>query len=224
MSEMSEDQYYGYWDGPNRYIRLHRAECRYCNHGRGVNPPTKPNCGWEGPSSIEGVLSALSDRAAWDVHACKECNPPFVTREGGLSGCLRWRPGRSSSATWPPVIRAGLIVLVMLVSVPGDGRGDFYSGDDLFEACENFPDGCVGYVMGINDALSAMRENGGPPRSWRSCVRSGHVGTSDHRRRDKISDRASRAPTFQLSASIVATALFEAFPCSTVMPLVGLTG
>ena len=61
-----------------------------------------------------------------------------------------------------PMIRTGLIVLVMLAGVAGNGRGDFYSGDDLFEARENFPDGCVGYVMASMTRCQPCERTVGP--------------------------------------------------------------
>jgi hypothetical protein len=66
------------------------------------------------------------------------------------------------------MIRAGLVALVMLVCLPASGFGaqTFYDGNQLFELCKRSPATCLGYVMGVGDA---MQEMGGILAEWRVC-------------------------------------------------------
>jgi hypothetical protein len=66
-----------YWaqeDWPTRTARVHRAECRYCNNGRGWDPNrTGRNNAWYGPYATPEEARAACRRAP--ARPCAVCMP-----------------------------------------------------------------------------------------------------------------------------------------------------
>lgn len=76
--------FYVYENWTNTFTKVHRAECSYCNNGRGFHgaEPRTPSGEWHGPypSAAEALRAAQryaschDNRAAWTVDTCRACS------------------------------------------------------------------------------------------------------------------------------------------------------
>ena len=69
------NEFYAYDNHHRDRARVHRSECQWCNHGRGVQGGSSgANDQWHGPfSSAEDAYARVSHRA--DVSYCAYCRP-----------------------------------------------------------------------------------------------------------------------------------------------------
>jgi hypothetical protein len=111
----------------------------------------------------------------------------------------------------------GLLVVVMLVSSgSGAWAAAFQSGDDLLKLCSasRSADGliCLGYVVGIADALSTNTAAG-----WRACI---PMAATQGQVRDDVWSWLRNNPALRHAdaASVTARALGEIFPCAQGRP------
>ena len=66
--------FWAYTDRPTKKSRIHKATCRYCNHGRGVSGARRSDNWWHGPyASRAEAKSSLN--AIGEIHECKICRP-----------------------------------------------------------------------------------------------------------------------------------------------------
>jgi hypothetical protein len=115
--------------------------------------------------------------------------------------------------------RAILAVLLVgpAATPPVHATDVFETGNDLLEKCQrqshDFENGvCLGFIVGVADAIAAVRPRGGMVGGWRACpasdVTSGQV-------RDVVVGFLTGHPelTHRGAATLAAHALAEAFPC-----------
>ena len=68
------DTYWAYEDEPTSHARIHRADCRFCNYGSGLNGGgTGQNSTWHGPFSSAQEAGAACHR--YVPHGCHWCLP-----------------------------------------------------------------------------------------------------------------------------------------------------
>lgn len=78
-----EDAFFYYINFRNRYVRIHRENCRFCNHGNGNQNNILGNANgmWSnGYDTYKEVLKAAREAARLQnnnnvVHNCSRCNP-----------------------------------------------------------------------------------------------------------------------------------------------------
>jgi F-type H+/Na+-transporting ATPase subunit beta len=68
-------EFYAYDNHHRDRARVHRGECRWCNHGDGVQGGSSgANDQWHGPfTAVEDAYATVSQRA--DVGYCAFCRP-----------------------------------------------------------------------------------------------------------------------------------------------------
>jgi len=71
---------YENWQAEGHKAIVHRAQCSYCNNGRGIHPGASDRHGrWHGPfDSVQEALAAARRTGADDVRSCRrkeKCNP-----------------------------------------------------------------------------------------------------------------------------------------------------
>jgi hypothetical protein len=74
--EQSHRYYIYSWNPGKPYgvIRIHVAECSYCNDGRGtLYGPTKARGDWRGPFDFESAFRLVKSLAAPDTRTCQRC-------------------------------------------------------------------------------------------------------------------------------------------------------
>lgn len=75
--------FYVYENWTNTFVKVHRAECSYCNNGRGFHGAgtRTPSGEWHGPYRSGGEALAAGDAlarehhnyAVWTVSGCRTC-------------------------------------------------------------------------------------------------------------------------------------------------------
>lgn len=107
---------------------------------------------------------------------------------------------------------AGLVLGWALLALPAQAQ-TFKTGNDLLELCRSkLPTElaiCIGYVVGVSDAITAAPNQYGPQRV---CV---PVGATQGQVRDLVVKRLEQHPEVRhfRAASSAYVALQEAFPC-----------
>jgi hypothetical protein len=112
--------------------------------------------------------------------------------------------------------RPRAVLAVMLAGcfavVPSVHASTFLTGNVLLEQCQERSAGCVGYVLGIADAIAIAQELGGALAGWRACL---PPGVSGEQAVEVVVRFLTNYPDLgDLSAAtLTARALAEAFPC-----------
>lgn len=68
---------YENWAAENK-ARIHRADCVFCNHGRGIHPDKQEgrNGMWDGPyATYSEVIAAARRLRGRVISDCKKCQP-----------------------------------------------------------------------------------------------------------------------------------------------------
>ena len=106
--------------------------------------------------------------------------------------------------------RLGFVVSAALVLAPHGAQSDvFESGNGLLEGCSRDPSWCLGYIVGVADAMLA---NGGTFLGWRVCFPASVV---QGELQDVVIKYLQTWPERRDygASGLVAHALSEAFPC-----------
>jgi hypothetical protein len=112
-------------------------------------------------------------------------------------------------------------VLFLALAVSGSVRSQsqapnsflfFENGNELLDSCNNDPPWCLGYVVGIADAMSGAQSVGGTVNGWRACL---PYGVTEGQVMDVVVQalRAHPQRRHNGASGLVASALSEAFPC-----------
>ena len=123
--------------------------------------------------------------------------------------------------------RAGLAILVVLSlhthAAPAQKQnlmsGAFVSGSTLYKSCAGSMTGdreyCLGYVLGVTDAMELAIASGTPIGGWDTCIPTGSAGATAAQARDVVKSYLVAHPEGRRSsaASQAIIALAEAFPC-----------
>ena len=76
LSNCSEGEFWVYEDDPTNRARVHRGDCRFCNHGKGVRTERDLNNRWHGPFSTCGdAFAAMRRLGKRDTGGCGACCP-----------------------------------------------------------------------------------------------------------------------------------------------------
>lgn len=70
-------EYYVYenWTAETK-ARIHLAECRWCNHGRGIHPEaSRRNGRWHGPFANFNAARGAARQTGRPVSMCMHCDP-----------------------------------------------------------------------------------------------------------------------------------------------------
>lgn len=69
-----DTMYWFYMNYPTRKIRIHRADCRYCNNGNGIHQNVGQNNGqWHGSfKELEDTLE-IAQKNNYQITKCKKC-------------------------------------------------------------------------------------------------------------------------------------------------------
>ena len=123
--------------------------------------------------------------------------------------------------------RAGLAILVVL-SLPTHAAlaqkqnlmsGAFVSGSTLYKSCAGSIAGdreyCLGYVLGVSDAMELAIASGTPIGGWDACMPTGPTGATAAQARDVVKNYLAAHPERRRSSAASQTiiALAEAYPC-----------
>jgi Rap1a immunity proteins len=120
-------------------------------------------------------------------------------------------------------IGMAIVVVLSLPAPPALATEDWtmqanLSGKDLFENC-NGEDAdrllCQAYVVGIADALLLEKSAGSSFAGWDACIPTGPTGVKSERLITVVNKMLVEHPELRHlpAATLVATALSEAFPC-----------
>ncbi len=68
--------YWVYEDDPTRIVRVHRATCRYCNHGQGSKGSRLQDNRWHGPfGTLRKAIDLAVSTGRHDARGCRFCLP-----------------------------------------------------------------------------------------------------------------------------------------------------
>jgi hypothetical protein len=76
----------------------------------------------------------------------------------------------------PPRAVLTVMLAARFAVTPSVHASTFLTGNHLLEQCQERSAGCVGYVLGIADAISMAQELGGAVAGWRACLPPGVSG------------------------------------------------
>ena len=94
----------------------------------------------------------------------------------------------------------------------------FESGDQLLAKCDQSADFCMGFIEATADAMNAAHSSGGTVGGWTACIPAGAVS-------DQVRDiamtylRNHPEQRHASAASLIASALANAFPCPPGQPV-----
>ena len=113
---------------------------------------------------------------------------------------------------------AALGVTLFVGRAGAQGVPAFESGDRLLAKCDQSADFCFGFVEAIADAMNAARSSGGTVGGWTACIPS---GTANDQVRDIAMTYLRNHPEQRhaSAASLIASALANAFPCPPGQPV-----
>ena len=117
------------------------------------------------------------------------------------------------------VLPTTVLAVVLLVGrAEAQGVPAFESGDRLLAKCDQSADFCFGFVEAIADAMNAARSSGGTVGGWTACIPS---GTANDQVRDIAMTYLRNHPEQRhaSAASLIASALANAFPCPPGQPV-----
>ncbi len=69
--------FYNYRNIPINYVMIHKAECRFCNNGQGVQNVILggANGEWNGPYNTFRIAHQNAVATGFEVRLCGRCNP-----------------------------------------------------------------------------------------------------------------------------------------------------
>ena len=70
-------EFWVYENYPTDRARLHRGDCGFCNHGKGVSGSGDPkNLRWHGPfATLKAACDKMDELGKKDSGGCYYCNP-----------------------------------------------------------------------------------------------------------------------------------------------------
>ena len=76
-SNVGEGEFWVYENYPTNRARLHRGDCIFCNHGKGVSGRGgSKNVHWHGPfATLKAACDKLNELGKKDSGVCYYCNP-----------------------------------------------------------------------------------------------------------------------------------------------------
>ena len=87
--EQSQRYYIYSWNVGKPYglVRIHVAECGYCNDGRGkVYGPIKARGDWQGPFNFESASRLAKSLAVLDTRPCQRCMAQWLADQEKVTG------------------------------------------------------------------------------------------------------------------------------------------
>ena len=116
----------------------------------------------------------------------------------------------------PPA--ATFAVAVLVGHAEAQEVAAFESGDQFLAKCDQSADFCSGFVEAAADAMNAARSSGGTVGGWTACIPAGAMS-------DQVRDiamtylRNHPEQRHASAASLIASALANAFPCPPGQPV-----